>query len=358
MSGSDTMRAFVLRETGEVAVMEKPVPEPGPNDVVIRTTAAMVCTSDIHTASGGMPVPPDWTMGHEAVGTVHAVGSAVTGLTVGSRVAVGGVIPCFQCDSCQRGFSSQCGGRTMGAAAYTQHGGMLAEYFLVPHAQANVVAIPDSVTDHAAVYATDMLSTGFVAAEHAELKLGETVAVLGQGAVGLSATVGCRLLGAGLVIAVEPVPRRQELARHFGADLVIDPAEGNTVEQIRELTGGLGADAVIEAYGSPGTWQDAFRATKPGGRISSVGYHADAGGPLVVPHDAIGHGMADKQLYMGFNAGGRERLGRILRLIENGRVDPTAMTTHQFGFDRIVDAFHAMAQQEGGIIKPLITFPS
>jgi isopropanol dehydrogenase (NADP+) len=353
----DTMRAFVLRKVGEVGVVEKPVPEPGPNEAVVRTTAAMVCTSDVHTMKGAIPVAPDVTLGHEAVGVVHALGSAVEGLGVGQRVAVGGVTPCFHCEYCQRGFSSQCGGRMMGGAVFTvQADGNMAEYFVVRNAQANLAPIPETLGDHQALYATDMLSTGFVAAEHAELEFGETVAIFAQGAVGLSATIGCRLRGAGLVIAVESIPRRQELARNFGADVIVDHTQHDPVRRILELTDGQGVDAAIEALGTPRTWEATFRVTKPGGRISNVGYHGDVPEPLKIPLEPFGYGMSDKQIYGGLNRGGREQLRRIFRLLEHGKVDPTPMTTHEFGFDEIERAFRMMESREDGIIKPLIRF--
>ncbi len=337
--------------------MEKPVPEPGPCDAVVHTTAAMVCTTDVHTMRGAMPVAPDVTLGHEAVGVVHALGSAVEGLEVGRRVAAAGITPCFQCDSCQRGFSSQCGGRMLGGARFTQQrDGNLAEYFLVNNAQANLAPIPDGLCDHRALYATDMLSTGFVAAEHAELALGETVAVFAQGAVGLSATIGCRLLGAGLIIAVESVPARQELARRFGADVIVDHTRCDPVRRILELTDGQGVDAAIEALGTPQTWEATFRATKPGGRISNVGYHGEVAEPLRIPLEPFGYGMSDKQVYAAFNRGGRGWLRRIFRLLESGKVDPTPMTTHEFGFDEVDRAFRMMASKDDGIIKPLIHF--
>lgn len=317
------MRAFVLRRVGEVAVIEKPVPEPGPTDVVVRTTAAMVCTTDVHTMRGAMPVAPDVTLGHEAVGVVHALGSAVEGLAEGQRVAVAGITPCFPCDSCQRGFSSQCQGRMLGGARFTtRRDGNLAEYFLVNNAEANLAPIPASLSDHQALYATDMLSTGFVAAEHAELALGETVAVFAQGAVGLSATIGCGLLGAGLIIAVESVPARQELARRFGADLIVDHTQGDPVARIMELTDGQGVDAAIEALGTPQTWEAAFRVTKPGGRISNVGYHGEVHEPLQIPLEPFGYGMSDKQVYAGFNRGGRGGSGESSGCWKTGRSTP------------------------------------
>ncbi|MGW5462627.1 zinc-binding dehydrogenase [Streptomyces sp. NPDC003996] len=354
---TDTMKSFVMRNVGEVAVLDKRVPEPGPNDAVVRTTTAMICSSDVHTVWGAIPVAPDVTLGHEAVGTVHALGSAVEGLAEGERVAVGGVTPCFQCEFCQRGLSSQCGGEMMGGARFTvRRDGSLAEYFLVNNAQANLAPIPEALSDHQALYATDMLSTGFVAAEHAELDFGQTVAVFAQGAVGLSATIGCRLRGAGFVIAVESRPERQELARHFGADVIVDHTRCDPVERVLELTDGQGVDAAIEALGTPDTWEATFRVTKPGGHISNVGYHGEVPEPLRIPLEPFGYGMSDKHVHAGLNRGGRERLRRIFRLMQHGRVDPTPMTTHSFGFDEVERAFRMMEARADGIIKPLIHF--
>src|SRR5215210_9419529 len=232
----DTMKAFVIKGVGEVEVAEKAIPEPGPNEAVVRTTAALVCQSDVHTVKGAIPVDPNRTLGHEAVGC----------FSEGDRVAVGAITPCFHCNYCQRGFISQCQGMLGGYKFTTQKDGNMAQYFVVNDAQANLAPIPDGLSDHQAVYATDMLSTGFMGAEHAELELGETVVVFAQGAVGLSATIGCRLLGAGLIIAVESIPERQEIARSFGADVIVDFQERDSVEQILELTDGEGVDAAIE----------------------------------------------------------------------------------------------------------------
>ena len=134
----DTMRAFVIKGVGQTAVVEKPIPEPGPNEAVVRTTAALICTSDVHTVRGAIPVPADRTLGHESVGVIHSLGSAVTGFEIGQRVVVGAVTPCFACLPCQRGFTSQCQGMLGGYKFTTQMDGNMAEYFLVPAAAANM----------------------------------------------------------------------------------------------------------------------------------------------------------------------------------------------------------------------------
>jgi isopropanol dehydrogenase (NADP+) len=355
---SDTMRAFVIREIGRTEVMEKPVPTPGPEEAIVKTTAALICTSDVHTVKGALPVPNDRTLGHESVGLIHSLGSAVTGFTEGQRVAVNAVTPCYRCSYCQRGFTSQCGGPLGGYKYTVQMDGNMAEYFVVPAAQANLTPIPDDLADEQAVYTCDMLSTGFMGAEHARLQFGETVAVFAQGPVGLCATMGANLLGAGRIIAVESRPERQALAKRFGADDIVDFTQGDPVEQIMDMTGGEGVDAAIEAFGFPQTFEACLRVTKAGGRVSNIGYHGENPAPLQLPLDAFGLGMNDKAIHTGLCPGGNERMTRMFRLMTTGRIDPTPMTTHTFPFDDIDRAFEMMTTKADGIIKPLITFGS
>ncbi|MFC5211641.1 NAD(P)-dependent alcohol dehydrogenase [Pseudonocardia sulfidoxydans] len=353
---ADTMRALIIERVGSTAVVEKPIPEPGPEEAIVRTTAALICTSDVHTVKGALPVPDGRTLGHESVGVIHKLGSAVTGWTEGQRVAVNAVTPCYRCAYCQRGYTSQCGGALGGYKYTVQMDGNMAEYFVVPAAAANLTAIPDSLTDAQAVYSCDMLSTGFMGAEHARINFGETVAVFAQGPVGLSATLAANTLGAGRIIAVESRPERQALAKRFGADDIVDFSAGDPVEQIMDLTGGEGVDAAIEAFGFPQTFEACLRVTKAGGRVSNIGYHGENPAPLQLPLDAFGLGMNDKAIHTGLCPGGSERMGRMFQLMLSGRIDPTPMTTHTFGFDEVSRAFEMMTTKEDGIIKPLITF--
>jgi threonine dehydrogenase-like Zn-dependent dehydrogenase len=350
------MRAFVIKKIGETGLVEKPVPEPGPEEAIVRTTAALICTSDVHTVKGALPVPDGRTLGHESVGVIEKLGSAVTGYEVGQRVAVNAVTPCYRCSYCQRGYTSQCGGALGGYKYTVQMDGNMAEFFVVPAAAANLTLIPDDITDAQAVYTCDMLSTGFMGAEHAYLQFGDTVAVFAQGPVGLSATMGANLMGAGRIIAVESRPERQALARKFGADDIVDFSQGDPVDQIMALTGGEGVDAAIEAFGFPQTFEACVRVTKAGGRVSNIGYHGEVPAPLQLPLDAFGLGMNDKAIHTGLCPGGSERMTRLLRLLGTGRIDPTPMTTHTFPFDQIEEAFALMTSKEDGIIKPLITF--
>jgi threonine dehydrogenase-like Zn-dependent dehydrogenase len=350
------MKTFVMRRVGEVGFLDKPAPtDPGPNGAIVRTTRALICTSDTHTVGGAIGERENLTLGHEAVGVVERVGDAVTGVKAGDRVAVNAITPCYRCSNCLRGFTSQCREMLGGWKFANIKDGVFAEYFHVNDAEANLAPIPDGVPDDAAVYTCDMMSTGFIGAENAAIPIGGSVAVFAQGPVGLMATAGARLLGAGLIIAVESIPRRKALARHYGADVVVDFKEEDAVQRVLDLTGGEGVDSAIEALGAPDSLEACIRVTRPGGTISNVGYHGH-GEFLRIPRLAWGVGMGDKTIRTALCPGGRERMGRLLRMIANRRVDPTLLTTHTFPFERIDRAFQMMKTKEDGMIKPLIVF--
>jgi len=349
------MQSFVMHEIGETGFVEKEEPTAGQNEAVIRPTVGLVCTSDVHTVHGAIGEREDITLGHEVVGVVEEVGEGVRDFAPGDRVAVGAITPDWGSLAAQDGHPSQSNGALGGWQFANVTDGTFAEAVRVSQADANLAHIPESVADEEAVYVTDMMSTGFVAAEHAEIPVGGTVAVFAQGPVGLMATKGARLRGAGHVIAVESVPARQELARRYGADDVVDYEEHDPVERITELTDGEGVDSAIEALGSSRTLGQCVAATKPGGTISNVGYHGE-GESVEIPRNAWGVGMAEKDIVTGLCPGGRLRLRRLLRLLDQGRVDPTALTTHEFDFDEVDEAFDLMASKEDGVVKPLVRF--
>jgi threonine dehydrogenase-like Zn-dependent dehydrogenase len=352
---SDTMKALAFLGDGKVGLVERDIPRAGPGDAVVKTTAALICTSDVHTVAGLLPVPEGRLLGHESVGIVHEIGDGVTSVQVGDRVAVNAVTPDGTCDNCQAGYTSQCGGALGGYRFTVQKDGNMAEYFHVNDADYNLAPIPEGLADEVAVYACDMLSTGFIGAENSNIPVGGTVAIFAQGAVGLSATLGARLRGAGLIITVEGLPNRADLSRKFGADVVIDPSSGNVAEQIIELTGG-GADSTVEALGNQVTFEAALYATRAGGTLSNVGYHGESGPTLVMPLDAFGLGMAGKKIATDLCPGGRLRMERLMRLLATGKVDPTPMTTHRMGIDQVEEAFDMMRGKRDNIVKPLITF--
>ncbi len=349
------MKAFVMKRIGSVGFMDKPVPKPGPNDAIVRTTRALICTSDSHTVGGGIGPRENLTLGHEAVGVVHEVGSAVEAFQPGDRVVVGAITPDWGSPAAQDGSSSQSGAPLGGWKFANTKDGVFAEYFHVNEADANMARIPDEVPDEMAVYCADMMSTGFMGAENGSIPIGGTVAVLALGPVGLMATAGAKLRGAGLIIGVESVPRRQELARNYGADEIVDFTTVDVNDRIMDLTGGEGVDTAIEALGGDVTFQTAIKVTKPGGTVSNTGYFGE-GDFVRIPRVDWGVGMADKTIATGLCPGGRLRMERLLRVLESGRVDPTPMTTHTFSFDDMEHAFEVSDQKLDDVIKPLITF--
>ena len=349
------MKCFVMHGIGKVGVVEKPIPDPGPDDAIVKATTALICTSDAHTVAGAIGDRTDLTLGHEAVGVVDRLGSNVEGFKEGQRVAVNAITPCYRCDNCQRGFTSQCGGMLGGWKFANEKDGSLAEYFHVNAVEANLAPIPDDISDEQAVYCADMLSTGLAAAENAAIPMGGTVAVFSQGPVGLMATVGARLLGAGLVITVETMPNRIELSKKYGADVVIDFEKQDPVEEIMRLTDGQGVDAAIEALGGHDTFANCVRATRPGGTISNVGYHGD-GDVVGIPRGEWGVGMSDKTIRTALCPGGAMRMQRLMRLVQTGRIDPLPLTTHRFSFEDVATAFRMMQTKEDGMVKPLLSF--
>ena len=351
------MKAFVMKEIGKVGLMEKPVPQdPGPLDAVVKTTTAMVCTSDCHTVNGAVGQKYNQTLGHEGTGIVEKVGSAVKTIVPGDRVVVNAITPCYTCHSCQRGFTSQCGDIPLGGWKFANtKDGVFAEYFHVNRADANLTKIPYSISEEVAIYAADMMPTGFKCAENAYIPKGGIVAVFGVGPVGLMAVSACRLMGAGLIIAVDSVPQRLDFAIEYGADIVINFNETDPVEEISRITKGKGVASALECVGAGGSFSWCVEVTRPGGTISNSGYHGH--GDLVpLPREAWGVGMADKTITTLLCPGGKERMQQLLRLIEHDRVNPITLTTHHFNFDEINTAFKLMETKEDNVIKPIIYF--
>ena len=350
-----TMKAFAMLGLERTGFITKSVPSVGPVDAIVKTTHALICTSDSHTVRGAVGPREAMTLGHEAVGIVYQVGSEVRRFKPGDRVVVGAITPEWGSMEAQNGFPSQSSGALGGWKFANTKDGVFAEYFHVNEADANMALIPDDVTSEQAVYCSDMMSTGFMAAEHGDIPIGGTVAIFAQGPVGLMATAGARLRGAGLIIAVETDPKRAQLARGYGAHVVVDFREEDPVTRILAETGGIGVDTAIEALGAEKSFEQCIAATKPGGTISNVGYHG-SGEFVSIPRIAWGVGMADKTIRTGLCPGGRLRMERLLRLLQQGLVDPTKLTTHTFKFDDMVRAFEIMDGKLDGVLKPLILF--
>lgn len=344
------MQANVFRAPGRFGLETKPIPRAGAGEAVIRVSLTTICGTDIHIVRGEYPVKEGLTLGHEAVGVIHELGAGLTGYGLGQRVLVGAITPCGQCEPCLAGDKSQCGGPLGGWRLGNTIDGVQAEYVRIPHAQANLALIPDDLTDEQVLLLADIASTGFSAAERGRIRLGDAVAVFAQGPIGLCATLGARLMGAGEIITVDSDPKRLEMSRRFGATVTV-LADGDPLAEIQRVTGGKGVDVAIEALGTQDTFEKALRAIRPGGTLSSVGVYS---GHLQVPLEAIGAGLADQTIVTTLCPGGKERMARLMRLVRAHRVDLTPLLTHRFTLDKIEEAYGFFSGRKDGVLKVAI----
>jgi len=343
-----TMKALVFRGPRQIAVEELSIPKAGPGEAVIRVTLTTICGTDLHILKGEYPVKPGLIIGHEPVGVIHELGVGVTGYEVGERVLVGAITPCGQCNYCLSGDWSQCGGPIGGWKFGNSINGAQAEYLLVPSAQANLAKIPDDLSDEQVVLLADIASTGISAAESAEVQIGDTVAVFAQGPIGLCATAGAKLKGAGFIIAVESDPVRAAMAKRMGADTVVNQTRCDAVAEIRRITGGRGVDVAIEALGTQETFESALRVLRAGGTLSSLGVYS---GKLSVPLEPFAAGLGDHKIVTTLCPGGKERMRRLMELVRHGRLDLKPMLTHTFPLERIVEAYELFGERREGVIK-------
>jgi threonine dehydrogenase-like Zn-dependent dehydrogenase len=344
-----TMKAVVFKGTDQIAVEEVPKPTPRPGEAVIRITTTTICGTDVHIVRGEYPVKPGLILGHEPVGVIDQLGAGLEGLyTVGQRVIVGAITPCGQCFYCLNGVHSQCGGGIGGWRFGNTINGAWAEYLLVPDARANLAPIPDGLSDEDVVLCCDIFSTGLSGAESGNIKVGDAVAVFAQGPIGLCATLGAKLRGAALIIGVDGNEERLRIARTMGANVTLNTRDGDPIAAIKRLTEGRGVDVAIEALGRQETFENALRAIRPGGTLSSLGVYS---GKVVAPYEAFYAGLGDQKIVTTLCPGGKERMRRLMTSIENHRVDLRPLVTHKFALDDIAEAFDVFSHQRDGVLK-------
>jgi alcohol dehydrogenase len=345
----DTMKAVAFQGKNRLAIEERPKPVPRAGQAVVRITTTTICGTDVHIVKGEYPVRSGLILGHEPVGLIERLGEGLEPeYHVGQRVIVGAITPCGQCFYCLNGIHAQCGGPLGGWRFGNTIDGAWAEFLLVPDARANLAPIPEGLTDEQVVLLPDIFSTGLSGAESGDIRVGDAVAIFAQGPIGLCATLGAKLRGAALIIGIDAVPERLEMARRFGANVVIDYREQDPVAEIKRLTGGRGADVAIEALGRQETFENALRAIRPGGTLSSLGVYS---GKLVAPYEAIYAGLGDQRIVTTLCPGGKERMRRLMEMVAQRRVDLTPLVTHRFALDDIEEAFDLFSQQRDGVMK-------
>ncbi|MFI5960290.1 alcohol dehydrogenase catalytic domain-containing protein [Cryptosporangium sp. NPDC051539] len=329
------MKALVYHGPGRKAWEDVPdatIQEP--TDVVVRVDTTTICGTDLHILQGDVAAVTDGRiLGHEAIGTVTAAGDAVNGFTVGDRVLVPAITRCGRCAYCQRGMPSHC--QTVGGIGWIfGHliDGTQAELVRVPYADTSLYAVPDDVTDEQAIFLADALPTGYeVGVLAGQVRPGHTVAVVGAGAVGLSAILTTGLWGASKVIAVDTNKFRLATALEFGATDAIE-AGPDVVNDVLARTDGLGVDVAIEAVGYPETLRTAAALVRPGGTIANVGVH---GAPVELPMEALW--IQNVTLTMGLVD--TVSIPTLLTMVRSGRIPSERIGTHRFTFDRIDEAY-------------------
>ena len=336
------MRAVTFQAPGEVQVDERPEPElEAATDAVVRVEATGVCGSDLHIYHGRVGVEPGFTIGHEFVGELIAAGDGVTEVAVGDKVLGCYCTACGRCFFCRRGDFHKCdAGRVFG------HGKVLgslqgaqADQVLVPNANLTLRRVPDGMSSDAALFAGDVMGTGFHAIDSAGLEPGDTAVVLGLGPVGLCAVQAARAAGAAQVLAVDSVPERLEMARSFGAQAV-HLSEDDPRDAVKRATEGRGADVVVDAVGHPDAFDLACRLARKAGTVSAIGVYAER----IQVHMGIVWIKA-LTLHTG-HANVIAHVDRVLAMMSAGVLDPTPLVTHHMSLDEAPDAYAAYDHRE------------
>jgi 2-desacetyl-2-hydroxyethyl bacteriochlorophyllide A dehydrogenase len=336
------MRAVTFQAPEQVRIEEKPDPElSAADDAVVRVEASGICGSDLHIYHGRVPVEPGFTIGHEFVGTVVSAGDDVERVAVGDRVLGTFHTACATCVSCLRGDYHRCRNqRTFGHGSHLGDlQGAQAELLLVPRANLTLRRVPEGMSADVALFAGDVMGTGYHAVAHADLRAGDSVAVLGLGPVGLCAVQAAFAGGAVQVFAIDTVEERLAMAERFGAT-PLHLNEDDPKKVVRAATEGLGVDVVVDAVGDPGPLALAISLARDAGTVSGIGAYAGKGEvPLGLAW------LKGLQLRLGL-ANVIAHVDRVLALIEAGKLDPSPLVTHHMPLDQASEAYRVYDNRE------------
>lgn len=320
------------------------------SDAIIQVQATTICGTDLHILRGDVPETTAGTiLGHEAVGTIVAVGTGVKSRKVGERVLVSCISSCGRCRFCREGRYGQCLGGGGWILGHTIDGTQ-AELVRVPFADTSTYVVPDGVTDEEVLMLADILPTSYeVGVRNGGIQPGDTVAIVGAGPIGLSAITGARLLSPSHIIAIDQVDSRLEAAKHFGADVTINNAAADVFSEIQWLTDDLGVDVAIEAVGVPETFELCADLVRPGGHIANIGVH---GHPATLHLErlwtrdvTITTGLVDTY-----------STPTLLRLVASRQIDATPFVTHHFALDEMLQAYETFGHaSETGALKVALT---
>ena len=344
------MKALVYGGPGKRSWTEVADPKiTDPRDAIIQVDAVTICGTDLHILGGDVPeTTAGRVLGHEAVGTIVDVGTGVSGLATGDRVLASCISACGVCRYCREGTYGQClrgGGWILGHTI----DGVQAEYARLPFADLSTYRLPNNISNEAAVMLADILPTSYeVGVLNGQVRPGDTVAIVGAGPIGLAAILTAKLYSPAHIVVIDKAEARLDAARAFGADVAITP-DADPVEVIRGLTDGLGADVVIEAVGTPVTFELCATLVRPGGHLANIGVHGKPATlhleDLWIRNVTITTGLVDT--YTTPN---------LLRMVGAGQLDVSQMITHRFELDDFMSAYDVFADpMKTGALKVVLS---
>ncbi|OYU49385.1 MAG: alcohol dehydrogenase [Rhizobiales bacterium PAR1] len=331
------MKAFVYQGSGQKAVEERPMPtiqEPG--DAIIKMVKTTICGTDLHILKGDVAsCKPGRILGHEGVGTIEAVGSAVTSFRKGDRVLISCISSCGKCSYCRRGMYSHCttGGWILGNTI----DGTQAEYVRTPHADTSLYPIPAGSDEEALVMLSDILPTGFECGVlNGKVAPGSTVAIVGAGPIGLAALLTAQFYSPAEIIMIDLDENRLEVARKFGATATINSTDGHAMQAVLKMTAERGVDTAIEAVGIPATFEICQQIIAPGGTIANIGVH----GTKVDLHLEL---LWDRNISITTRLVDTVSTQMLLNVVKSGKINAKQLITHHFKFSEILDAYETFA---------------
>eukprot|EP01056_Protomagalhaensia_sp_Gyna25_P001782 Protomagalhaensia_sp_Gyna_25__1781@NODE_1939_length_1399_cov_151_858824_g1598_i0_p1_GENE_NODE_1939_length_1399_cov_151_858824_g1598_i0NODE_1939_length_1399_cov_151_858824_g1598_i0_p1_ORF_typecomplete_len396_score59_54ADH_zinc_N/PF00107_26/7_5e15ADH_N/PF08240_12/2_9e13ADH_N/PF08240_12/7e03Glu_dehyd_C/PF16912_5/4_1e09AlaDh_PNT_C/PF01262_21/0_023Pyr_redox_2/PF07992_14/0_24Pyr_redox_2/PF07992_14/2_5e02Aminotran_3/PF00202_21/0_21_NODE_1939_length_1399_cov_151_858824_g1598_i01451332 len=353
----EKMKALVFVEPGKVDWVEKAVPICGPRDAILRPLVVGLCGCDPDTVwRGALGDCRNLTLGHEAIGEVMEIGDCVKTLKVGDKVIVPTITPDWGSREAQDGFAMHSGGMLNGWKLGNTKDGTFAEYFHINEADSNLAILPSDMNPETAILLSDMIPTGCFAAEIANITLGDTVAIIGTGPVGLSCIMGACLRGASFIYSVGSRPKGIELATIMGATHVINYKQDPLFEEIILQLNQGPVDRVLIAGGGSDSIDRAIKMVKAGGYVGNVNFIPSDSDKISINREAFGVGMSHKYIHAGLMSGGKSRILKILSLIQYNRINPDIMITHRFhGFNGIEQALNLLYQKPSDLIKAIVT---
>lgn len=342
---STTMNALVYHGPGKRTWEQKPRPAiRDASDAIVRITTATICGTDLHILKGDVPSVSDGRiLGHEGIGIVEDVGSAVSAVRTGDRVLISCITSCGKCDFCKKGMYSHC--RSGGWILGNTIDGTQAEYVRIPYADTSLYLLPEGADEEALVMLSDILPTGFECGVlNGQIKPGDTVAIVGAGPIGLAALLTAQFYSPASILMIDLDDNRLRVAQDFGATTVINSSDGKAVERVMELTQGAGVDTAIEAVGVPATFDICQAILAPGGRLANVGVH---GKPVSFHIEKLW----DRNITLTTRLVDTVTTPMLLKVVQSGRLQPKKLVTHRFALADVMKAYDTFgnAAKEGAL---------